>query len=178
MNADSIIRRTICYSSRLFSRLCSFDVPRIHRTACKSSSIEKCQFIVVFARATTKSRTVEAKTKSRGKIGQVAREISSARFSAHIVIRLSSPFCCRYPRVLRADAARRVQVGAAEDGGDDSHRGQMGSQRWADHADLRPERREYRPPFFLSCLFLASDARRINRSKVHDRSKGRGERTR
>jgi len=51
--------------------------------------------------------------------------------------------CCRYPGVLRADAARRIQVGAAEDGGDDPHRGQMGGQRRANHADFRPERRKY-----------------------------------
>jgi len=51
--------------------------------------------------------------------------------------------CCRYPGVLRADAARRIQVGAAEDGGDDPHRGQMGGQRRSNHADLRPERRKY-----------------------------------
>lgn len=49
---------------------------------------------------------------------------------------------CRHPGVLRADAARRVEIGAAEDGGDDPHRGQMGGERRADHADLRPERRE------------------------------------
>jgi len=54
-----------------------------------------------------------------------------------------SPDCCRYPGILRADAARRVEIGAAENGGDDSHRGQMGSQRRANHADLCPERREY-----------------------------------
>lgn len=54
-----------------------------------------------------------------------------------------SPDCCRYPGVLRADAARRVEIGAAENGGDDPHRGQMGSQRRANHADLCPERREY-----------------------------------
>jgi len=59
---------------------------------------------------------------------------------------MSFPFssdCCRYPGVLRADAARRVEIGTAENGRDDSHRGQMGSQRRANHADLCSKRREY-----------------------------------
>lgn len=92
--------------------------------------------------------------KSLGKTGQTARDFIHEYAGAYSNTPFLS-FCCRYPGVLRADVARRIQVGAAKDSGDDSHRGQMGSQRWTDHADLRPERREFSQHFSFSCSLRA-----------------------
>lgn len=86
-----------------------------------------------------------------------------------VLIRLSRfPDCCRYPGVLRADVARRVEIGAAENGRDDPHRRQMGSQRRANYADLRPKRREFSYKciyFFRASIFHATSVghRRLRR---------------
>ena len=83
----------------------------------------------------------EARFKAPSKVKLRERQWES--LANALIWHVAFPLCCRYPGVLRADAARRVEIGAAENGGDDPHRRQMGSQRRANYADLRSKRREF-----------------------------------